>query len=84
MWWETPSPRTLTYSRMRYAAFLLLTLVGACDLFTGPKHQNCRWRYTRYETRTDTVWNTAGAGYILVTHEVPVDSARECRLRDGG
>lgn len=63
---------------------LLAPTLAACEIFTGPKECDCRWRYTKTEIRTDTIWNTAGSGFILVTHEVPTDSVLECRLRDSG
>jgi hypothetical protein len=68
---------------MRYVvAFLVAAALAACDIFTGPETPACVWRYTKFEMRTDTVWNQAGTGYVIVTHDMPTDSVRECRVRD--
>lgn len=69
---------------LRLFAAAALVLTGCVNNFSGPRERDCRWRYTKFALRTDTVPNQIGPGAIIVTHEMPVDSVQECRPKYAG
>lgn len=54
----------------------VVILLYACETFGAP--HDCGWQYTKLGMRTDTVWNTVGPGFWLVTRQMPTDSVWVC------